>query len=76
MPRWQNDKLGEEEESMVLKTPCPKDAMTNEEKEGVEPMTTLRTETRYNNANIHLEKLALLSMSHRKTNNIVDIQKK
>jgi hypothetical protein len=76
MPRWQNDKLGEEEESTVLKTPCPKDAMTNEEKEGVEPMTTPRTETRYNNANIHLEKLVLLSMFHRKTNNIVDIQKK
>jgi hypothetical protein len=35
--------LNEEEESMVLKTPCPKDVMTDEEEEGMELTMTPRT---------------------------------
>jgi hypothetical protein len=47
----------------MLKTPCLKDVMTDEEEEGMEPTTTPRIETGYNNASGHLEKLALLSIS-------------
>jgi hypothetical protein len=60
----------------VLKTPCPKDAMTDEEEENTVLMTTWMIEIGCNNASIHLEKLALLNLFDRKTNNIVDIQKK
>jgi hypothetical protein len=68
--------LDEEEKNIVLKTPCPKDVMIDEEKENMEPTTTPRIEKGYNNASIHLEKLALLNMSNRKIDNIVDIQNK
>jgi hypothetical protein len=55
-------KLDEEGKNKVLKTPCPKDVMTDEEEEGMET-TTSKIETGYNNASIHLEKLVLLSIS-------------
>jgi hypothetical protein len=69
-------KLDDEEESTVLKTPCPKYAMMDEEKEGMEPTTTPRIEMGYNNVSIHLKKLTLLNMSNRKIDNTVDIKKK
>jgi hypothetical protein len=34
----------------MLKTPCPKDVMMDEEKEGTEPTMTPRIETGYNKA--------------------------
>ncbi len=68
--------LDEEKERTVLETPCPKDAMTNEEEERMKPTTTPWTEIGYNNASIHLEKLDVLGMFDKKTYNIVDIQKK
>jgi hypothetical protein len=41
--------LDDEEESIVPKTPCPKNAMTDEEKEGTK-LTTPRTEMGSNDA--------------------------
>jgi hypothetical protein len=76
MPSGEMTKFDKEEESTMLKTPCPKYAMMDEEKEGMEPTTTPRIEMGYNNASIHLKKLTLLSMSDRKINNTVDINKK
>jgi len=66
-------KLDEEEKNTMLKTPCPKDVMTDEEEESTKPTTTPRIKTGYNNASIHLKKLTLLNMSKRKIDNIVDI---
>jgi hypothetical protein len=76
MPSGEMTKLDDEEESTMLKTPCLKYAMIDEEEEGMEPTIMPRIEMGYNNVNIHLKKLTLLSMSNRKTDNIVDIKKK
>jgi hypothetical protein len=46
-PIGEMTKLDDEEKSMVPKTPCPKDAMTNEEKESME-LVTSRIEMGFN----------------------------
>jgi hypothetical protein len=67
--------LDDDEESTVPKTPCPKNAMMNEEKEGTK-LATPTIEMGFNDASNNLEKLDLLSMFNIETNNIIDIQKK
>jgi hypothetical protein len=43
-------KLDDEEKNMMPKTPCPKDAMTDEEEESTK-LTTLKTKMDYSDAN-------------------------
>jgi len=64
-------KSDDEEENIVLKTPCPKNIVTDEE-EGMEP-TTPRIKTGYNDASSTLRELGLLNMSDIETNDTVDI---
>ncbi len=55
-PNGRMAKLDDEEESTVLETPCPKDLVTDEEEEGMEPATP-RIKTCYNDASSTLREI-------------------
>jgi hypothetical protein len=69
MPEWWNDK----EVSMMPKTPCPRDVMTDEKKEGIE-LVTPNKKTSYNGVNnTPIEIRCAFNMSNTNIDDTIDI---